>query len=152
MLNNGICETEFRKAVSLLWPEKKQSSQVDRHAIRSFKYSIKDEFGGMSCENDEFTSAMQFVVYANNLLPLFENAGDGEGTVQLQEFQDCASHFEIRNPTKAWKEIRKCAIKNLGLTDLSEADEPTVSFDVFCYYLSREAPFFDIELTQDEEM
>lgn len=96
---------------------------------------------------DELLSALQFVVYATNLQPLFENVDvAGTGSLTKDEFGMCAEQFEIADAEQGFAAMRAFINDKLGIALPADA----VPFDLFCYYLSREKQFFDVEVETDE--
>jgi len=142
---DGVSEEEFKtKAINLKWPGHTAKSAADRSWVYCDK-NVKRRIP----THEEFMSALQFVVYANNLQPLFENVDtNGTGTLDKEEFDACASQFEIEDSETAFADMIKYINEHLKMSLPTDSD--SIPFDLYCYWLSREKPFFDVEVEVEE--
>jgi Ca2+-binding EF-hand superfamily protein len=144
--DGGISEGEFVNATHIIWPGHKNASAVSR----AFAFAHKAAAAGENIASaDGMTSALNFVVYANNLQALFDNVDTaGTGSLTRSEFEACAPQFEIDDSDAAFNAMIAFVNATLGMT--LPADSETVPFDLFCVWLSHEKPFFDVEVEVSE--
>lgn len=147
---SGTCRTVWSAGTGALLAQ-----FVQHYSHRAFEFCKDRNNKGTSPSYNTLPSlrhlknALQFIVYANNIVPLFRYVDGltGEGDIRPDQFEAICPSFEIANPhQEGLSMLKEFALKhwNFELKKANVLANLRCPFDLFVSFLVMERPDYDV--------